>query len=166
VPRIAARLAVMTLLLLSAGCGGGGDGNSDADHAGIEAFPDVLEIARAELGENTNLHDVTVTEKEISFVNVQLGRNVRVRYNTSAVFVANDRVRERLNPASTFSIATVSPDAPAKLLAAIQEREDGDVAGFSATLSRDERGELAWRAKATVDGEAKEYEAAPDGTLR
>ena len=164
-PPIAARLAVITLLLLSAACGGGG-GNSDADHAGVDAFPDVLEIARAELGDNAVLHDVTVTEKEISFVNVQLGRNVRVRYNTHAVFVANDRVRERLNPASTFSIATVPVDAPKKLLTAIQEREDGDVSGFSATLSRDKRGELAWRAKGTVNGETKEYVAAPDGTLR
>lgn len=162
--RIAARLAVITLVLLSAACGGG-NGDSDAEHAGVKAFPDVLEIARAELGENANLHEVTVTEKEIQFVNVQLGRNVRVRYNTHAVFVANDRVRERLNPRSTFSISTVSIDAPAKLLAAIQEREDGDVAGFSATLS-DKRGDLAWRAKATVDGETKEYVAAPDGTLR
>ena len=163
-PRIAARLATI-VLVLCAGCGGGG-GDSDADHEGVEAFPDVLEIARAELGENANLHDVTITEKEISFVNVQLGRNVRVRYNTRAVFVATDRVRERLNPAATFSIATVPIDAPAKLLAAVQEREDGDVTGFSATLSRAAGGELAWRAKATVDGAAKQYEAAPDGTLR
>jgi hypothetical protein len=165
VPRIAARFAVITLVLLSAACGGGG-GNSDAEHAGIDAFPDVLEIARAELGDNAVLHEVTVTEKEIQFVNVQIGRNVRVRYNTKAVFVANDRVRERLNPASTFSIAEVPLDAPARLLAAIQEREDGDVAGFSATLGRDDKGQLAWRAKATVDDAAKEYVAAPDGTLR
>jgi hypothetical protein len=165
VTRIAARLAVITLVFLSAACGGG-NGNSDAEHEGVEAFPDILEIARAELGENAALHEVTITEKEIQFVNVQLGRNVRVRYNTSAVFVANDRVRERLDPASTFSITTVPLDAPAKLLAAIQEREDGDVSGFSATLSRDKKGELAWRAKATVDGATKEYMAAPDGTLR
>jgi hypothetical protein len=165
VPRIAARFAVITLVLLSAACGGGGS-NSDAEHAGVDAFPDVLEIARAELGDNAVLHEVTVTEKEIQFVNVQIGRNVRVRYNTKAVFVANDRVRERLNAASTFSIAEVPIDAPANLLAAIQEREDGGVEGFSATLRRDKKGQLAWRAKATVDGAAKQYVAAPDGTLR
>lgn len=164
--RIAARLAVITLVLLSAACGGGGNGDSDAEYPGVQAFPDVLEIARAELGDNATLHEATVTEKEIQFVNVQIGRNVRVRYNTKAVFIKNDRVRERLNPALTFSIADVPTDAPAKMLAGIQEREDGDVSNFSATLSRDKKGELAWRAKATVDGETKEYVAAPDGTLR
>ena len=163
--RIAARLAVITLVLLSAACGGG-NGNSDAEHKGVKAFPDVLEIARTEIGETATLHEVTVTEKEIQFVNVQIGRNVRVRYDTRAVFIKNDRVPERLNPALSFSIAIVPADAPAKLLAAIQEREDGDVTDFSATLTRDERRVLAWHAKATVGGAVKKYVAAPDGTLR
>ena len=162
--RLAARLASI-VLLLAAGCGGG-NGNSDEDHAGVKAFPDVLEIARAELGDNATLHDVTVTEKEVSFVNVQLGRNVRVRYNTRVVFIANERVRERLNPRLTFSIAEVPIDGPAKLLAAIQEREDGDVKDFSASLRRDQHRRLGWRATATVDGEVKHYEATADGALR
>jgi hypothetical protein len=163
VPGIPARLAAI-VLLFSAGCGGG-NGDSDAEHAGVKAFPDVLEIARAELGDNANLHEVTVSEKEISFVNVQVGRNVRVRYNTNVVFIANERVRERLNPASIFLISSVSPEGPAKLLAAIQEREESDVTGFSATL-KDRRGELAWRAKATVNGAPKEYVGDLSGALR
>jgi hypothetical protein len=165
VTRIAARLAVI-LLLVSAGCGGGNGDSSDPEHAGVQAFPDILEIARAELGDNTTLHEVTVSEKEVSFVNVQIGRNVRVRYNTNVVFIANERVRKKLNPAATFSISTVLGDAPAKLLAAIQEREDGEVAGFTATLARDRRGALLWHAKATVDGTPREYEADAAGALR
>jgi hypothetical protein len=158
-------LVVVVLAFAVAGCGGGG-GDSEPEHAGVAAFPDVLEIARAELGETAPLHDVTVSEKEISFVNVQFGRNVRVKYNTDAVFVGGEPVRERLNPALTFSIAEVPNDAPARLLAAIQEREDGDVAGFTASLRRDRRQQLKWRAKTRIDGEARQYVADLSGALR
>jgi hypothetical protein len=164
VTRIAARLAVI-VLLLCAGCGGG-DGGSDAKHAGVDAFPDVVEIARAELGDDAALHEVTVSDAEISFVHAQFGRNVRIKYNSRAVFTGNEPVRKKLNPAATFLIAAVPGDAPATLLAAIQEREDGDVSGFSATLARDRRGTLVWRAKAMVGARAKQYEADASGALR
>ena len=164
-PRIAARLAVIVLLVLCAGCGGG-NGSSDADHSGVDAFPDVLEIARAELGEDAALHEVAVAPSAISFVHAQLGRNVRVIYNTHAVFVGNEPVRERLHPAGLFAISEVSADAPAKLLAAIQQREDGEVTGFRATLARDKSRTLVWKAQATVAGATKQYVGARDGTLR
>jgi hypothetical protein len=165
VTRIAARLAVI-VLMLCAGCGGGDGDASDSKHPGVQAFPDVLEIARAELGENAALYEVTVSEGAISFVHVQFGRNVRVVYNTHAVFVGNERVRKKLNPAATFQISNVPIDAPAKLLAAIHDREQGEVAGLTATLARDSRGALVWRAKATVDGAPKAYDADANGTLR
>jgi hypothetical protein len=164
VPRIAARLVVI-VLLLCAGCGGGG-GNSDAEHAGVDAFPDVVEIARAELGDDAALQEVTVSDAEISFVHAQFGRNVRVKYNSRAVFTGNEPVRKKLNPAATFPISAVPADAPSRLLAAIQEREDGDVTGFTATLARDRRGSLGWRAKAMVGGAAKQYEADASGAVR
>jgi hypothetical protein len=161
--RIAAPLAVLVLAL--AGCGGGG-GDSEAEHPGVEAFPDVLEIARAELGEDAALHEVEVGESRIAFVNAKFGRNVRVIYNDRAVFVANEPVRKALNPAGIFRISEVPADAPAKLLAAIEERERGDVTGFEATLMRDPSGTLVWKAGATADGARKQYTAALDGTLR
>ena len=161
--RIAARLAVIVLLVLCAGCGGG---DADATHAGVEAFPDVLEIARAELGEDAALHEVAVAESRISFVHARFGRNVRVTYNDNAVFVSNQPVRKHLDPAQVFRIADVPADAPAKLLAAIQERENSDVTGFEATLMRARDGTLVWNAKATAGGSAKRYEAELDGTLR
>jgi hypothetical protein len=163
VTRIAARLLPI-LLVLCAGCGGGGD--ADATHAGVEAFPDVLEIARAELGEDAALHEVAVAESRISFVQARFGRNTRVTYNTNAVFVGNQPVRKRLDPARVFGISNVPTDAPAKLLAGIQERENGDVTGFEATLMRARDGTLVWNAKATAGGSAKRYEADVDGTLR
>jgi hypothetical protein len=165
VRRIVAWLAVVVLAFAAAACGGG-SGDSEPEHAGVEAFPDVIEIARAELGETAPLHEITVSERVISFVNVQFGRIVRVNYNTNAVFTGSLPVRKPVNPASTFSIADVPNDAPARLLAAIQERENGDVAGYAATLSFDRRGELAWRAKATVDGKPKKYVADVSGALR
>jgi hypothetical protein len=161
---IVAWVAVVALALVSAGCGGGG--GSDAAHAGVEAFPDVLELARAELGEDAVLSEVSVAENAVSFVHVQFGRNVRVVYNTHAVFVGNERVREKVKPASTFPISEVPDDAPAKLLGEIQEREKGAVLDFGATLRRDKRGVLTWSAKATVDGERKSYEADVSGALR
>jgi hypothetical protein len=164
VTRIAARLLPI-LLVLCAGCGGGGD-DSDATHAGVEAFPDVLEIARAELGEDAALHEVAVSESRISFVHAQFGRNVRVIYNERAVFVNNQPVRKRLDPAGVFRIADVPADAPAKLLAAIQEREGGDVTAFEATLMRGRDGTLVWKASAKAGGVAKRYEAGLDGSLR
>jgi hypothetical protein len=165
VPRIAARFAVVVLALSAAACGGG-NGNSDAKHRGTEAFPDVLEIARAELGDTAALHEVSVSETSISFVNVQIGRTVRVKYNPAGVATGNTPVRSRLNPTAAFPISDVAADAPAKLLAAIQEREEGEVSGFAATLARDRRGALVWKAKATVGGASKTYEAELDGTLR
>jgi hypothetical protein len=165
VKRIAARLAVI-VLFLGAGCGGGGGDSSDVKHRGVEAFPDVVEIARAELGEDAALAEATVSETAISFVHVQLGRNVRVVYNTNVVFVGNERVRKKLNPAATFPISSVASDAPARLLAAIQAREGKDVTGFTATLARNSSGALAWRAKAAVEGSPKTYDADADGTLR
>jgi hypothetical protein len=164
VTRIAARLLPI-LLVLCAGCGGGG-GDSDAAHAGVEAFPDVLEIARAELGDDAALHEVAVSESRISFVHARFGRNVRVVYNDNAVFVGNQRVRKRLNPAGVFPITDVPASAPAKLLAAIQEREGGDVTGFEATLMRERDGTLVWRASASVGGAEKRYEGELDGSLR
>jgi hypothetical protein len=164
VTRIAAGLAVI-VLALGAGCGGG-DGGSDATHAGVDAFPDVVEIARAELGDDAALHAVAFSESRISFVHAQFGRNVRVIYNTHAVFVGNQPVRERLNPARVFPISDVPVDAPAKLLAAVQDRETGDVADLQATLTRERDGMLVWKARATVDGAAKQYKAALDGSLR
>jgi hypothetical protein len=164
VTRIAARLAVI-VLALGAGCGGGG-GGSEAEHPGVEAFSDVLEIARAELGEDATLHMVTVSESEIAFVHVQFGRTTRVKYNTHAVFTGNDRAPSPRSPQQLFRMSDVQAAAPTKLLEAIQEREGGEVTGFSATLARDPRGALVWRAKATVGGEAKEYAADADGTLR
>jgi hypothetical protein len=162
--RIAARLLPI-LLVVFAGCGGGG-GDSDAAHPGVEAFPDVLEIARAELGEDAALHEVAVSESRISFVHARFGRNVRVIYNENAVFITNQPVRERLNPALVFPISDVPADAPAKLLAAIQERAGGDVTGFEATLMRERDGALVWKASAKVGGAAKRYEAELDGSLR
>jgi hypothetical protein len=165
VTRTVACIAVVALTFAAAACGGGG-GDSEAGHAGVEAFPDVLEIARAELGDTAPLLEITVGEKEISFINAQLGRIVRVKYDTKAVFTGSEPVRRPLNPAATFSIAGVPHDAPAKLLAAIEEREDGDVAGFTATLSPNRRGPPTWRAKATVDGESQTYDADISGALR
>ena len=165
-PRIAARLAVVVLALATSACGGGGDGDSDASHAGVDAFPDVVEIARAELGDDAALHEVTVSRTAISFVHAQFGRNVRVTYDTHVVFVGNAPVRKKLNPARIFPISEVATGAPAKLLAAIQEREGGEVTRFTATLARNGSGALTWTAHASVDGVRKEYEAAADGTLR
>jgi hypothetical protein len=162
--RIAARLATI-VLLLCAGCGGGG-GSSDPAHEGVDAFPDVLEIARAELGDDVALYEVTLSEGEIAFVHAQLGRNVRVKYNDRAVFTGNEPVRKRLHPRGIFQISAVPADAPAKLLAAIQERESGDVTAFGATLARDRSGTLVWKATATVNGAAKRWEAELDGSLR
>ena len=164
-PRIAARLAVVVLALAAAACGGGGNG-SEAEHGGTEAFPDVLEIARAELGDDAVLHEVRVAETGISFVNVQFGRTTRVTYDADGVFVGNARAPSPRSAAETFPISDVPAGAPAKLLAAVQEREGGTVSGFEARLARDRRGALVWKAKATVDGAPKEYEAALDGTLR
>ena len=161
--RLAARLALV-LAVLCAGCGGGG--SSDPKHRGVEAFPDVLEIARAELGETAPLHAATVSETQISFVNVQIGRTVRVIYNADGVFTGSQPVRVGLNPAATFSIADVPNDAPATLLSAIQEREDGTVTAFAATLARGPGARLVWRAQAKVDDAPKTYEAELDGTLR
>jgi hypothetical protein len=167
VHRIAARLAVFVLALVAAGCGsGGGGGGSDAAHAGVDAFPDVLEIARAELGEDAVLSEVAVAENAISFDHVRFGSIVRVVYNTHAVFVGNERVRKKPNPAATFPISDVSADAPAKLLGEIQEREEGSVSDFGVTLERSKSGDLTWNAKATVNGARKSYEGNPDGTLR
>jgi hypothetical protein len=163
--RLAPRLAVVVLALTVAACGGG-NGEPETQHAGVEAFPDVLEIARAELGDTAPLLEITVAEKQISFVNAQLGRIVRVTYDTEAVFTGSAPVRRRLNPAETFSIAGVPHDAPARLLAAIQERENTDVAGFTATLAPSRGGPPAWRAKATVDGQSKTYAADISGALR
>ena len=162
--RIAVRL-LSILLVLGAGCGGGG-GDSNATHAGVDAFPDVLEIARAELGDNAPLHEVAVSESRISFLHAQFGRNVRVIYNDNAVFVANQPVRKRLDPTRVFPITDVPADAPAKLLAAIQEREGGDVTDFETTLGRGRDGRHVWKATAKVGGSAKRYEAELDGSLR
>jgi hypothetical protein len=107
-----------------------------------------------------------VSETAISFVHVQFGRNVRVVYDTNVVFVGNERVRKKLKPAAAFRISEVPAEAPAKLLAAVQRREQKDVTSFTATLARDSSGSLGWRAKATVGGAPKTYEAAADGTLR
>jgi hypothetical protein len=165
VPRIAARLAVFVLALVAAGCGGGGDG-SDAGHAGVDVFPDVLEIARAELGEDAVLSEVAVSENALSFDHVRFGRIVRVVYNTHAVFVGNQPVRKPLKPAETFQISEIPDDAPAKLLEAIQKREEGDVSEFGATLARNKQGVLTWDARATVDGQRKSYQADVSGALR
>jgi hypothetical protein len=165
VPRIAARLATI-VLFLCAGCGGGGGNGSDAEHEGVDAFPDVVEIARAELGDDAALHEVTVSESEISFVHAQFGRNVLIKYDTNVVFIGNEPVRKRLDPAGIFQISAVPGDAPAKLLAAIQEREQGEVTDFTATFARDRQGALAWHAKATVNGTPKDYDADASGTLR
>jgi hypothetical protein len=162
--RIAARLAVV-VLAFSTGCGGGG-GDSDTAHDGVDAFPDVVEIARAELGEDAALHSVTVSESEIAFVHVQFGRTTRVKYDSHAVFTGNERAASPRSSAELFPMSDVQADAPAKLLQAIQAREGGDVAGFTATLARDARGALLWRVKATVGGGAKEYDGDADGTLR
>ena len=165
-PRIAARLAVVVLALAVSACGGDGNGSDEAEHRGIQAFPDVLEIARAELGDGAVLSEVSVSETRIALVNVEFGRTTRVTYNAEGVFVGNARARPPRNAAQTFQISDVPADAPANLLAAVQEREDGTVSGFEARLARDRRGELVWNAKASVDGSPKEYEAALDGSLR
>ncbi|MDQ3822175.1 MAG: hypothetical protein M3321_02910 [Actinomycetota bacterium] len=161
--RLAVRLALVAAAVC-AGCGGGG-GESDPENRGVQAFPDVLEIARAELGDTAPLHAATVSETQISFVNVQIGRTVRVIYNPDGVFTGSERVRVGLNPAATFSIADVPRDAPGRLLAAVQEREDGEVTAFAATLARGAGGTLVWRAQAQVDGAARTYQAALDGSL-
>jgi hypothetical protein len=164
VTRIAARLALV-LLALCAGCGGG-NGESEPDHRGVEAFPDVLEIARAELGETAPLVEVRVTETEVSFVHFQIGHITRVKYNPAGVFTGNDRVTMPLNFAASFAISQVPADAPQKLLSAIREREAGELAGLTATLARDKGRVLVWRVSATVGGAPKEYEADLNGTLR
>ncbi len=161
--RFAARLAFV-VTVLCAGCGGGEA--SDPENPGVQAFPDVLEIARAELGETAPLHAVTVAEEQISFVNVQVGRTVRVIYNPDGVFAGSEPVRVGLNPATTFSIADVPHDAPSTLLAALQEREDGEITAFAATLARGAGGTLVWRAQAKVDGAGRTYQAELDGSLR
>ena len=162
--RTVARLALLVLALVCAGCGGGG-GGEHADHSGSEAFPDVLEIARAELGDDAVLVSVRVSETAISFSRVQFGRTTRVTYNAAGVFTGNARVPNPRSSTQTFRMAEIVAGAPAKLLAAIQEGASGTVTGFEATLARDRRGALMWHAKANVDGAAKEYEAAADGTL-
>ena len=161
--RLAARLALV-LAVLCAGCGG--DEAADPQIRGVQAFPDVLEIARAELGDSAPLHAVTVSESQISFVNVQIGRTVRVIYNPDGVFTGSQPVRVGLNPAATFSIADIPHNAPATLLSAIQEREGGEVTAFAATLARDRGTKLVWRAQAKVDGAARTYQADLDGSLR
>ena len=163
--RTAARLASIILLAACAGCGGGGN-SSEPDHDGVEAFPDVLEIARTELGETAPLYAATVSEEQISFVNAKIGRPVRVKYDTAGVFTGNERVRIALNPRATYLISEIPADAPAKLLAAIRGREDGEVTDFAATLSRDTSGELLWRAQAKVGGATRTYRAELDGTLK
>jgi hypothetical protein len=166
VPRIAARLAVIVLALVAAGCGGGSGGGSDTAHAGVDAFPDVLEIARAELEEDAVLAEAAVSENAISFDHVRFGRIVRVVYNTHAVFVGNQPVRKRLKPAATFQISEIPDDAPAKLLESIQKREQGDVSAFGATLARNKQCVLTWDARATVNGQRKSYQADVSGALR
>jgi hypothetical protein len=163
VPRIPARLALV-LLLLCTGCGGGG--GSTTRHEAVEAFPDVLEVARAELGEDASLLEVTFSPSAISFVHVQFGRVTRISYDPDAVFTGSTRLRTPRNLRATFPISSVPADAPKRLLAAIREREGEDVRGLSGRLARDKRGALVWLAQATVGSEQREYTAAPDGALR
>ena len=165
-PPIAARLAVVVLALVVVGCGGGGDRDSDGTSAAVEAFPDVLEVARSELPENAPLLSVTLRPDEIAFIHVELGRSTEIRYDLSAVFVGNRRISKPVKLASLFPVEAVPADAPARLLAAIRNREGGTVAGFEARLARDKHSALVWKAKATVDGAPQQYEATLDGTLR
>jgi hypothetical protein len=159
--------AVVFLLcaLVLAGCGGGGNGDSDVSSEAVEAFPDVLEIARSELPESAPLLSVSVYPDSISFVHVELGRTTEIRYDLNAVFIGNRRIGKPSKIAKLFPIELVPADAPARMLSAIDKREDGDVEAFEATLQQDGPGKLSWRAKATVDGRPKRYRAALDGTL-
>ncbi len=161
------RAVVLLLCALAvAGCGGGGNGDSDGTSAVVEAFPDVLEVARSELPENAPILSVALRPEYIAFVSVEFGRSTEIRYDLQAVFVGNKRSTKPVKLAKLFSVELVPADAPARLLSAIEEREDGDVEAFEATLEQNEPGQLFWRAKATVDGSPKQYRAALDGTLR
>jgi hypothetical protein len=160
-------LALLLCALAVAGCGGGGgDDGSDATAAAVDAFPDVLEVARSELPENAPLLAVIVRPREIAFVHVEFGRTTEIRYDLDAVFIANRRITKPVQVTKLFSIQSVPHDAPSRMLAAIDEREEGEVEAFEATLEQQQPGQLSWRAQATVDGTRKRYRAALDGTLR
>lgn len=156
--------------LALAGCGGGtGDGDGDGDsqaNAAVDAFPDVLEVARSELPESAPLLSVSVRPRQIVFVNVEFGRSTEIHYDLEGVYVSDRRSRKPVAIAKLFPIEVVPGDAPRRILAAVEEREDGDVEAFEATLEQPKPGKLSWRAKATVDGSPKQYSAALDGTLR
>jgi hypothetical protein len=165
---LVARLAAVVLALVCAGCGsGGGDGNGNhSAHGGVKAFPDALEVARAELGDDTTLVAIEVTPKTVSFTRIQFGRTRKLTYNSQVVFTGAKDAKPPKSPAEIFTIDVVSADAPARLIEAIEEREGGAVEGFTATLRQPAPGKLGWRVKATVEGVEHEYTAAPDGTLQ
>jgi hypothetical protein len=165
VPRTPAGLAltlVVALATLAAGCGGGG---SQTKHDGVEAFPDVLEIARSELEEDAVLHAVIVEENAISFIHVQFGRTTRITYNPEGTFTGSKRLSNPHSLRLTFPISEVDPNAPQRILAAVRENEGEDVKAFTATLAVATRGGLVWRVTATIGDSKHEYTASPDGTL-
>ena len=163
---LAARLAAFAAVLLVAGCGGGkSDGDSNV-HAGVKAFPDALEIARAELGEEAALLEVEVTRNTVSFTRIQFGRAVKLTYDSHVVFTGAAKAKPPKSRAQIFSIEIVRADAPARLVEAIEKREGGDVERFTARLRQKTAGKLAWEVAATVGGSEHMYTASPDGTLR
>jgi hypothetical protein len=158
------RAVVFLLCVLAvAGCGGG-NGDSDGGVPAVEAFPDVLEIARSELPENAPLLAVSLRPDRIDFVHVEFGRSTEIRYDLGGVFIGNRRITKPVRLERLFSIEAVPAEAPARILASIQEREDGEVEAFEATLAQSAPGKLVWRVKATVDGSPKRYRAAFDGS--
>lgn len=167
-PATALRLVfLVALVLLCAGCGGGGNGDSTVDtEDGVAAFPDVLEIARAEFPDNAPMLDVRVSEDTISILHVQFGRSTRFSYNPKGIFTGRKRSTKPVDPSRTFSIGEVPANAPARIRTAIEAREGSDALGFSATLARRKDGSLTWDVRATVDGEAKKYSATRVGTLK
>lgn len=125
----------------------------------------MLEIARAELGDDAAVLAVTFSESTISFDHVQFGRNTRITYNPQGVFTGSKRLKQPAHPSAAFSIAEVPTGAPQRLLAAIQERDGDGIDSLTGTLARDSKGVLVWRASAIVDGSKRDYTASPDGTL-
>jgi hypothetical protein len=161
--RTPARLALAFVLTLScAACGG----NPEAKPKGVEAFPDVLEIARSELGEDAVLRTITVDENAISFVHVQFGRTTRITYDAQGVFTGSKRLPNPPNLRAIFPISEVAADAPERLLTEVRKKDGNAVKDFTATLGVNARGALAWHAKAVVDGTNHDYTASADGTLR
>jgi hypothetical protein len=165
--RPALRIVLVVLIgFVAGGCGRSVDDTEpSALQAGVDRIFDAFEVARAELREDKPVTAVIATPKGLRIVAAEFGRKATYSFNLDGDLTNVSRSKAHLNPALTYPLAEVPPDAPGIILADILDREKGTVDGFEAVAARAPNGVLRWTANVDVDGKKKVYIAELDGSL-